>query len=140
MSNRILTLLITAVLSAGAVIFVYEVLLKKKSSSINEVSIAETGIPKITDARKTSFTATEVIDMIKKDTVYLGDSIVIYDNGDLVSSNLKFQGTINSILSVESNVKWLTGKTEETKIPFQYHLYNFAATVYREQYATEFKK
>jgi hypothetical protein len=139
-SNKILIILFTAIISAGIVIFVYEVLLKKNTTAPTAAITDTDGMVKITEGRKTSYTASEVIDMIKKDKVYLGDSIVIYDNGDLTSSNPKFQGTINAILQVESNIKGLAEQVKATKIPFQYHLYIFAATVYRDQYADEFTK
>jgi hypothetical protein len=125
-------------LSVAAVVFVYEVLLKKNSDTQTAAVSEGDGEPRITDGRKTSYTAKEVIDMIKSDKVYLGDSVVIFDTGDLKSSNPKFQGTIDAILKVESNVKGLKEKATSTKIPFQYHLYIFAATVYRDQYADEF--
>lgn len=139
-NNKIVTILFTAIITAAAVIFVYEVLLNKNSSSTTTVTTEGDGVPKITGGRKTSYTASEVLDMIKQDKVYLGDSVVIYDNGDLKSNNPKFQGTIDAILKVESNVKGLNEQALETKIPFQYHLYIFAATVYRDQYADEFIK
>ncbi len=139
-NNRILTILITAIVSAALVIFVYEFLLKKDTGSTTTASSTDDGIPKITDGRKTSYTVAEVLSMIKSDKVYLGDSIVIYDNGDMRSSNPKFQGTIDAVLKVEGNVKGLNEKAVQTKIPFQYHLYIFAATIYRDQYAEEFIK
>lgn len=139
-NNKILTILLTAIVSVAAVIFVYEILLKKNSNAATTSAAGDDGMPKITEGKKTSFTATEVLDMIKSDKVYLGDSVVIFDNGDLKSSNPKFQGTIDAVLKVESNVKGLNDKTMQTKIPFQYHLYIFSATAYRDQYADEFTK
>lgn len=139
-NNKIITILFTAILSAAAVIFVYEVLLRKNPDSVTGPSAGDGGAPKITDGRKTSYTAKEVIDMIKSDKVYLGDSIVIYDDGTMTSTNPKFQGTIDAVLKVESNVKGLNDRAIETKIPFQYHLYIFSATIYRDQYAEEFIK
>ena len=137
-NNRVLTIILSAIVTAAVVVFIYEVVLDKKSTPITTVAAGDEGMPTITDGKKTSYTAKEVIDMIKSDKVYLGDSVVIFDNGDLKSSLPKFQGTIDAILKVESNVKGLNDKARETKIPFQYHLYIFAATVYRDQYAEEF--
>lgn len=137
-NSKILTILITAIVSVVAVVFVYEVLLKKSSNTETTAVTGNEDPPKITNGKKSSYTASEVIDLIKSDKVYLGDSIVIFDNGDLRSSIPKFQGTIDAILKVESNVKGLNDKAKETRIPFQYHLYIFAATVYRDQYAEEF--
>lgn len=138
-NNKVLTILITATITAASVIFIYEFLLNKNSNTSSTTSVVEEGNPKITGGKKSNYTVGEVIEMIKSDKVYLGDSIVIFDNGDLKSSIPKFQGTIDAILKVESNVKGLNDKARETRIPFQYHLYIFAATVYRDQYAEEFR-
>jgi hypothetical protein len=139
-NNKLRIILVTMILSALAVVFVYEILLKKNPKSETTASTNNNEMPVITDAKKTSYTALEILNMIKSDKVYLGDSVVLFDNGELRSSIPKFQGTIDAIMKVETNVKGLTEKAMETKIPFQYHLYIFSATVYREQYPDEFNK
>ena len=139
-NNRILTILITSLISIAAVVFVYEVLLKKNTAQESAVTEAGDGMPTVIGGRKSAYTVDEVISMIKRDKVYLGDSITIFDNGDLKSSNPKFQGTIDAILKVESNVKGLNEQARTTKIPFLFHLYIFSATIYREQYPEEFTK
>ncbi|HEX4957469.1 MAG TPA: hypothetical protein VFV46_04775 [Lacibacter sp.] len=136
-NNKILTILLTAVITAASVIFVDKVLLKKDADG-TVTGTGEGEMPTITDGKKTSYTAAEVLELIKSDKVYLGDSVVIYDNGTLTSNNPKFQGTLDAVMKVEANVKGLNEKAMETKIPFQYHLYIFAATIYRNQYANEF--
>lgn len=139
-NNTLLIILVTAAATALVVVLVYEILLKNNIKSEVADSANKDEMPVITDAKKTSYTAAEVISLIKSDKVYLGDSIVIFDNGELRSSLPKFQGTIDAVLKVEANVKGLNEKALQTKIPFQYHLYIFSATIYREQYAEEFIK
>jgi hypothetical protein len=85
------------------------------------------------------YTAAEIIDMIKKSKEYLGDSITIFDNGDIVSSNGKFQGTIAAVLNSKDNMNIVYSNANNNKLPLQYNVYVLAATYYRQQYAEEFK-
>lgn len=78
--------------------------------------------------------------MIKSSKEYLGDSITIYENGKIQSSNEKFFGTINAVLESEANMALVKSNCNANNLPLQYNIYVLAATFYRQQYPEEFKK
>ena len=80
------------------------------------------------------YTAAEIISLIKGSKEYLGDSITIFDNGEMRSENRKFQGTIKAIISSKSNMDGVKAAMAENKLPIQYNIYTLAATYYRQQY------
>jgi hypothetical protein len=94
---------------------------------------------KIKGGRKIEYTADDILTLIKKSPEYIGDSVVIYEDGTLVTNNAKFQGTINSVLSVQANVDGLKQETASNKLPYLFNVYKLAAYYYRGQYPEEFK-
>lgn len=85
------------------------------------------------------YTATEIIGLIKKSKEYLGDSLTIFDNGDILSSNTKFQGTIKAVIESKDNMDIVRNNARTNGLPLQYNVYVLAATYYRQQYASEFR-
>jgi predicted membrane protein len=85
------------------------------------------------------YMAAEIIEMIRKSKEYIGDSITIFDNGDITSSNEKLQGTIAAVLNSKDNMNIVYSNANTNKLPLQYNVYVLAATYYRQQYADEFK-
>lgn len=83
------------------------------------------------------YTADEIIQLIKQSDVYLGDSITIYENGEIKSSNEKFQGTLNAVTKSKENMNMVVNDMKSNKLPIQYNVYRLAATYYRQQYGTE---
>jgi hypothetical protein len=86
------------------------------------------------------FTADEIISMIKKSPMYIGDSITIYENGEIVSSNPKFQGTLNHVANNDADKKNIERESSKNHLPFIYNLYVTSAYFYRNQFAEEFVK
>lgn len=80
------------------------------------------------------YTAGEIIALIKGSKEYLGDSITIFANGQMSTSNGQFQGTINSVLSSPDNMDMVKYNMGNNKLPIQYNIYILAATYYRQQY------
>ena len=112
------------------IIYRYEGLLK----SAEKAGEAEVSAPA---AKK--YAAAEIIQQIKTSKEYLGDSVTILDNGDLLSSNGKFQGTISAIVNGRDNMNTVKINTQVNKLPLQVNIYRLAATYYRMQYPDEFK-
>ena len=82
--------------------------------------------------------AQEIINLIRNSKEYLGDSITIFENGEIKSSNDKFQGTIQAVIGSKDNMDMVKGSMAGNKLPIQYNVYVLAATFYRNQYAAEF--
>src|SRR5689334_15138901 len=91
-------------------------------------------------ATNKQYSAEEIISLIKKDPEYLGDTITIFENGDLLSSNAKFQGTINAVLGSKENMNIVMGDMKNNKLPIQYNVYKLAAIYYKQQYKEEATK
>lgn len=86
----------------------------------------------------TSYDSKQIIALIRSSKEYLGDSITILDNGAMKSSNSKFQGTIQAVISSKDNMDMVRSSMVGNKLPIQYNIYVLAATYYRNQYAGEF--
>jgi hypothetical protein len=110
------------------VIYRYEKLLKEVRKE-NLVENVAGGYP---SAKK--YTAGGIITLIKGCKEYLGDSITIFDNGQMSTSNGQFQGTINAVLSNKDNMDVVMANMETNRLPVQYNIYVLAATYYRQQY------
>lgn len=80
------------------------------------------------------YTAPEIIALIKDSKEYLGDSITIFDNGEIRSGNEKLQGTINAVIGSKDNMDVVKAAMAGNKLPIQYNIYVLAATYYRRQY------
>jgi hypothetical protein len=80
------------------------------------------------------YTAAEIVALIKGSKEYLGDSITIFDNGEMKSDNGKFQGTISAVITSKDNMDMVKGAMASNKLPIQYNIYVLAATYYRRQY------
>ena len=89
---------------------------------------------------KKQYTAQEIIDLIKKHPNYLGDSITIFESGEISSSNGQFNGTIAAVVSSTDNMNAVKSEAKNNKLPLQYNIYLLAATYYKQQYPNEFKK
>ncbi len=86
------------------------------------------------------YSATEIIELIKKSKEYIGDSITIFDNGDILSSNGKFQGTLSAVINSKDNMNIVHNNAKSNRLPLQYNVYVLAALYYRQQYPAEFEK
>jgi hypothetical protein len=125
---------VVSIVAIALVIFRYEKLLIDKQRE-HKASIKIPGGVAI----KTDYTAQEIIDLIKRSPEYLGDSVTIFENGDMVSSNGKFNGTIQAVLTNDGNMGIVKSNMQSNKLPLQYNIYRLAAYYYRQQYAEEVK-
>ncbi len=80
------------------------------------------------------YTAAEIVALIRASKEYLGDSVTIFDNGDIMSGNEKLQGTIRAVVTSKDNMEVVKGAMTVNKLPIQYNIYVLAATYYRRQY------
>jgi hypothetical protein len=129
-SKLILFTIICFSVAIGLIVYRYEGLLKsaEKAGQLQESA-----------ATTKKYTASEIIQLIKTSKEYIGDSVTILDNGDLLSSNGKFQGTISAIVNGKDNMNAVNMNTAVNKLPVQVNIYQLAATYYRMQYPDEFK-
>lgn len=133
-TKLILFILIVSITAIVLVIFRYEKLLVDQERE-HKAMIKIAGGTTI----KKEYTAQEIIDLIKKSPEYLGDSVTIFENGDMVSSNGKFNGTIQAVLNNDGNMGIVKSSMQSNKLPLQYNIYRLAASYYRQQYADEVK-
>jgi hypothetical protein len=126
--------IIISIVAIAVIVFRYEQLLSRQKKQEQNLG-AVLGGPS-----NKQYTAAEIIDMIKKSKEYLGDSITIFDNGDITSSNGKFQGTIKAVIESKDNMDIVRNNAKTNRLPLQYNVYILAATYYRQQYASEFEK
>lgn len=80
------------------------------------------------------YTATGIIALIKSSKEYLGDSITLFDNGQIHSNNDRFQGTLNGVTGSKANMDIVLSHTGSNNLPVQYNIYVLAAQYYRQQY------
>jgi hypothetical protein len=120
-------------LVTGFLVYRYETLLQKAKAGSSTFNTVEGGTP-VTIKYK----APEIIALIKKSKEYLGDSVTIFENGEMTSSNGKFQGTLKAVTSSEDNMELVRTNMNQNHLPLQYNVYVLAATFYRQQYSSEF--
>jgi len=130
----ILFVVVVAIVAIALAIFRYEKLLIDKEREHKGMTKIPGGV-KI----KTEYTAQEIIELIKKLPEYLGDSVTIFENGDMVSSNGKFNGTIQAVITNDGNMGIVKSNMQSNKLPLQYNVYRLAAYYYRQQYPDEVK-
>lgn len=126
--------LIVSSLAIVLIIYRYEKLIrteKKEYMAMQKI---------IGGATNKQYSADDIINLIKKDPEYLGDTITVFENGDLLSSNARFQGTINAVLDSKENMNIVTGEMKNNKLPIQYNVYRLAAIYYKQQYKNEATK
>jgi hypothetical protein len=128
----ILFVVVVSIVAIALVIFRYEKILIDKDRE-HKASIKIPGGVAI----KTAYTAQEIVNLIKGTTEYLGDSITIFENGDMVSSNGKFNGTIQAVITNDGNMGIVKSNMQSNKLPLQYNIYRLAAYYYRQQYPGE---
>ena len=133
-TKLILFVLIVSITAIVLVIFRYEKLLADRERD-HKAMIKIPGGAKI----KMDYTAGEIIDLIKKSPEYLGDSVTIFENGDMVSSNGKFNGTLEAVINNDGNMGIVKSNMFSNKLPLQYNIYRLAASYYRQQYSDEVK-
>lgn len=126
---------IVAFVAIALVVFRYEKLLIEKEYNSSAERRVKGGVPV-----KTEYTAEEIIALIKSCPEYLGDSITIFENGDMVSSNGKFNGTIEAVKTTGGNMDIVRNDMKMNKLPLQYNVYRLAAIYYRQQYPDEIKE
>ena len=124
---------IVFVLTTGFLVYRYETLLRKARTN-NPLFQPVTGGTAVT----TKYSAPEIIGLIKKSKEYLGDSITIFDNGEITSTNGKFQGTLRAVTASDANMELVRSNMQYNKLPLQYNIYVLAAAFYRQQYPAEF--
>ncbi len=122
-------------LAIAIIVYRYERLLSKEEKEPGQ------GLGSVLGGQPTSkqYTVTQIIDLIKNSKEYIGDSITIFDNGDITSSNDKFQGTLQAVINSKDNIEIVRGSAKNNKLPLQYNAYVLAATYYRRQYPAEFE-
>ena len=125
--------IIISVVAIAVVVYRYEHLLSHQTKQGQTTE-------NIVQSSNKQYTAAETIDLIKKSKEYLGDSITIFDNGNLISSNEKFQGTIKAVMDSKDNMDIVRNKAKANRLSEKYNIYILAATYYRQQYASEFEK
>lgn len=130
----ILFVVIVAITAVALVIFRYEKILIDKDRE-HKATIKIPGGATI----KADYTAQEIVDLIKRSPEYLGDSVTIFENGDMVSSNGKFNGTIQAVITNDGNMGIVKSNMHSNKLPLQYNIYRLAASYYRQQYSEEIK-
>lgn len=128
----VLFTVIVAIISIALVVLRYEKLLQEYRKA-PQLSVVKGG----TSVKE--LTAAEIIEKIKASKEYLGDSIIIFEDGRMVSSNQKFQGTINAVLNSRANMEIVSNNCTTNNLPVQYNVYILAAIYYRDQYKDEFK-
>ncbi len=132
-TKAIVFTLIVSTLAITIIVYRYEFLIKelKKQQSFGTVKGG-------TDFNKL-YSANEIIALIKSSKEYIGDSITVYDNGKMSSTNGKFQGTLNAVIDSRDNLDMVKANMNFNRLPLQYNIYILAATYYRRQYPEEFK-
>ena len=120
-------------LTTGFLVYRYETLLKKARSGDPVFKPVEGGAH-----LKTSYSAREIIDLIRQSKEFIGDSVTIFENGEIATSNGKFQGTLKAVTSSEQNMELVRSNMQYNRLPLQYNIYVLAATFYRQQYPSEF--
>jgi hypothetical protein len=133
-SKPLIFTIIFFTVTIALIIYRYEKLLVQVRQETHFDSVAG-GLP---SSRK--YTAAEIVEIIKNSKEYLGDTISIFDNGQINSSNGKFQGTINAVISSKDNMDLVRGSMETNKLPIQYNIYALASVYYLQQYPAEGKK
>jgi hypothetical protein len=86
---------------------------------------------------KTEYTTAEIIDLIKQDQNYMGDSVVIYEDGSVRSANAKFQGTLDHVSTNPPDVDIIEQQVRKTSLPKPVVTYGLAAHYYLSQYPEE---
>jgi hypothetical protein len=130
----ILFVVIVSFVAIALVVYRYEKLLVDKERDHKVNNKIQGGI-----AIKTDYTAQEIVSLIKNSAEYLGDSITIFENGDMVSSNGKFNGTLQAVISNDGNMGIVRNNMRSNKLPLQYNIYELAAIYYKRQYPGEVK-
>lgn len=130
----ILFIVVVSITAIALVIFRYEKLLIDKDKEHKATIKIPGGV-----AIKTDYTAQEIIELIKRSPEYLGDSVTIFENGDMVSTNGKFNGTIQAVITNDGNMGMVKNNMQSNKLPLQYNIYRLAAYYYRQQYPEEVK-
>ena len=126
--------IVVAIVAIALVIFRYEKLLIDKERDFKLGNKVPGGV-----AIKEEYTASDIIGLIKSSPEYLGDSITIFENGEMVSSNGKFNGTLNSVMTNEGDMNMIRANMKTNKLPLQYNVYRIAAFYFRQQYPTDVK-
>lgn len=132
--------ILVAVVTIAIIVFRYEQLLARQTRQEQGQGLGPVLGGQSSGALHTNSTAAEIIALIKKSKEYIGDSITIFDNGDIITSNQKFQGTIKAITGSKDNMDIVRNNARINKLPLQYNVYVMAATYYRQQYASEFQQ
>ena len=130
----VIFILLLSTLVISLVVIRYEMLIKGKEGIVIERSNVRGG--KILK----EYNAQETLDLIYSNPNYIGDTITIYENGEMYSSNQKMNGTLNAVTSSEGNMSMVKNDMKTNKLPLHYNIYNIAAIFYRQQYPDEFKK
>jgi hypothetical protein len=126
--------ILVAVVAIFLVIYRYEMLLVEKDKDMAELNKVLGGV-----RIKKEYTAQEIIQLIKSSPSYLGDSLVIYENGDMLSSNDKFNGTLQAVITSKGNMTMVKNEMKKNKLPLQYNIYALASIYYKQQYPDEVK-
>ena len=133
-TKLILFIALVAFVAIALVVYRYEKLLIDRERAYQGSTKIRGGV-----VIKTDYTAQEIISLIKNCPEYLGDSITIFENGEMRSSNDKFNGTLQAVISDQSNMEIVKNNMLSNKLPLQFNIYQLAAVYYRRQYPEEVK-
>ena len=125
--------ILVSVVTILIIVYRYELLLKELKKPQN-LGAVKGGTP-----FDKEYTAAEIISLIRSSKEYIGDSIIIFDNGNISSSNGKFQGTLQAVIDSKDNMDLVKSNMNSNRLPLQYNIYILAAIYYRQQYSEEFK-
>jgi hypothetical protein len=130
--NKIATfILLLSLMVLGLTVFRYERIIRSLKSELKQKKIANADLA-------AKFSNKDIIELIRKSPRYLGDTVTINPSGQLLSSNGKFQGTINAVTDHEENMVVVEDAQRRNQLPLQFNIYELAAGYYRSQYPDEF--
>jgi len=92
------------------------------------------------DINKKNYSANKIKRMISKLPDYVGDSIIIFEDGEMISSNIKFQGTIENVINSPENMNMVYADMRTSQMPKAYCIYKLASYYYKSQYKDEFNQ
>ena len=133
-SKIIFFVILVAIVAVALVIFRYEKILIGKERDLKQATKVPGGV-----VIKEEYTASDILTLIKNSPEYLGDSVTIFESGEMVSSNDKFNGTLNNVMTNEGDMNMVKANMKTNKLPLQYNVYRIAAYYFRQQYPDEIK-
>ncbi len=79
---------------------------------------------------KQTYTTAEIVDLIKQQANYLGDSLTVFEDGSIKSNFPSFQGTIDHVSQNPADNKEVVAQMKAFRLPKPVVVYNLAAHFY----------